>query len=197
MNDKSNEMHQNVVKLLSDRYAGPLIDNSERGKYIEAMVAEILNSDWELTWRMAGHSAWSMWDIENRITGKKIEVKQSAACQTWPQGNKGLLSNNASPRFDIKEVSGYWGGDSGGESVWINLPKSQRLADLYVFAWHRISDRAKANHCDPAQWEFYVVQVEKLPKGQKTIGLNPLRELAVYADFKNLNSIVERALSAG
>ena len=81
---------------------------------------------------MAGHSGWSMWDIEHQTTGQKIEVKQSAACQIWSPGNSTVVN----PRFDIKEVEGYWGGDSGAESEWIPLGNLQRLADLYVFAWH-------------------------------------------------------------
>ena len=111
MKRSSNEIHQSVVRVLSERYAPPLIDNSDRGKYVEAMVAEILGAEWELTSKMSGHSAWSMWDIEHRTTGKKIEVKQSAACQTWLPSDKGSAKKSiaTNPRFDIKEVESILG----------------------------------------------------------------------------------------
>ncbi len=190
MKDKATDLHQQVIKTLSERYVGPLIDNSERGKYMETVVAELLDSDWVLTWQLPEHSTWSNWDIQNQTTGTKIEVKQSAACQTW-------RSNDTSrPRFDIKEVCGYWGADNGEGEEWINLSTPRRLADLYIFAWHPVANRDRANHIDFAQWEFYVVEAGKLPKGQKTIGLQPLKEIADCVDYRTLNSAVEKALSA-
>ena len=191
MKRSGDDIHRRVVEILCERYSPPLVDNSDRGIYIETMIAEILGSDWELTWRMAGHSSWSMWDIEHQTSRKKIEVKQSAACQTWSPGK----STRVNPRFDIKQVDGYWGGDCGAESEWIPLGNYQRLADLYIFAWHGVTVRSDANHCDITQWEFYVVPEERLPKGQKTIGLGAIKEIVNSTDHQSLAGVVTETLS--
>ncbi len=51
MNKSCNDFHHRAVETLSERYEGPLIDNKERGVYVEAMIAEILGLDWEPTWK--------------------------------------------------------------------------------------------------------------------------------------------------
>lgn len=165
------------------------MDNKYRGDYVEAMIAEILGGDWELTWKMLKHSSWSAWDLENRATGKKIEIKQAASWQSW------VTNKPSVPQFDIKEREGVYLGDSGGEvGQYEEFDGPKRVVNLYIFAWHGVSSRDKANHCDPSQWEFYVVPVEKLPKGQKTIGLRPLKQIVDAVDYKNLTATVEKIL---
>ena len=76
------EVYNRVVQTLSGRYTRCLMDNADRGVYVEAMIADILGSGWSLTWKLPGHSSWSSWDLEHSVTEKKIQVKQSAACQS-------------------------------------------------------------------------------------------------------------------
>ena len=190
VNSGVDDFHQKVIGILSERYDAKLMDNSYRGDYVEAMISEILGGDWELTWRMPKHSSWSAWDLENRVTGKKIEIKQAASWQLW------VTNKPSVPRFDIKEREEVYLGDSGGEvGQYEKFNDARRVVDLYIFAWHGLTSRDKANHCDPSQWEFYVVPVEKLPKGQKTIGLQSLKQIVAAVDYKNLTATVEKILS--
>lgn len=192
MNDSCDNFHRRVVEILSERYQGPLIENKERGVYVEAMIAEILGTKWELTYRLPGYGTWSEWDIENRTTGKRIEIKQSAACQTWHSGTNVATK----PVFSIKEAEGYFGPDHGEmDSGWTQFESPTRLADLYIFAWHGVGCENNPDHRDRAQWEFYVVSARDLPKGQKSIGLQPLKEFAYPTDYRQLIMVVEMALS--
>lgn len=50
-----------------------------------------------------------------------------------------------------------------------------RDAHIHVFAYHPMSDRF-ADHRDPAQWQFYVVQTLSLPDA-KTISLTGIQRL--------------------
>jgi hypothetical protein len=146
-------------------FGGPLITNNFRGLIAEAIVASLLGSEW--TWCSADYSAW---DFE-RTDGVRMEVKQSAARQTWTRGSG--KPNICS--FDIRSRAGrYEGAD------WFAEPG--RSADLYVFAHHHVSDET-ADHCDPQQWQFYVVPTSDLPVW-KRIGMSNLRKLAssIFAD---------------
>ena len=50
MTNSDNDFHQKIVRILSERYDRRLINNKERGDYVETMVSELLGEDWELTW---------------------------------------------------------------------------------------------------------------------------------------------------
>ena len=51
------EIHYEVVQVLFERYYVPLMDNKDRGEYVEALIAHTLGSEWELTWRMPGYGS--------------------------------------------------------------------------------------------------------------------------------------------
>lgn len=119
-------------------YGRPLIENSYRGLIAEIIIGEALGPHWRLC-----SGDWGGWDLEH-TTGCRLEVKQSAARQTWDAPKK-----PATPTFDIRERTGYYEG-----AAWI--PQIGRLAHIYVFAYHPIRDES-ADHRDPHQWCFYVL----------------------------------------
>jgi hypothetical protein len=69
-----------------------------------------------------------------------------------------------------------------------------RNADIYVFAYHSVSD-ATADHREPKQWQFYVVLESALP-AQKTLALSGVAALSKPVDFSGLRESVECALAA-
>lgn len=133
-----------------------VIQNNLRGLWAEAMVAELLAPEWRYT-----GSDWSGWDLEHP-DGTRIEIKQSARDQSWG-------TSRQAPSFDIKAVAGHY---PDGVTYQRNTT-GERLAHLYIFAWHEGSDQR-----DVEQWQFFVVASKDLPVGQKTIGLNGIRKLA-------------------
>ena len=85
---------------------------------------------------MPMHNSWSAWDLENKVTGEKIEVKQSASWQAWK------TEKHSVPRFGIEERNGIYLGDSGGEvGDYEQFDNPKRVVDLYIFAWHGASSR--------------------------------------------------------
>ncbi len=180
-------VHRLVSERLVERvYDRALIGNVERGGYVECMIELALSEvlpPWTLT------ATWDAWDLEQRETGARIEVKQSAALQTWT----GPQRSSATPSFDIAARSGYY---PNGGSDWLALEQPQRFADVYIMAWHGATDADLVDHRLPDQWEFYVVCSDDLPAGQKTISLNPLRELATEpCSFDELAERVQAVLS--
>lgn len=155
-------------------FGNRLITNSYRGLVAEAMVASVLSPNW--TWCSADYAGW---DFE-RSDGVRLEVKQSAARQTWKRsdGKPSICS------FDIRTRKGRYEG-----AEWFNDPG--RNADLYVFAHHFVVDEG-ADHCDPQQWRFYVIPTTDLPSS-KTIGLSNLTKLASALQFSKLAAIIETA----
>ena len=71
-------------------YGSPLIENGYRGLIAEILVAEALGAEWRIC-----SGGWSGWDLEH-VSGCRIEVKQSAARQTWAAPKKA-----SAPSFGI------------------------------------------------------------------------------------------------
>ena len=140
-------------------FGGTLVTNIFRGLLAEALVSACLGDSW--TWRSED---WAPWDFD-RLDGVRLEVKQSAALQTWNR-DSGKLS---ACRFDIKPRKGCFFGTD-----WHDHPG--RHADIYIFAHHEVSDDS-ADHADPKQWRFFVVPERLLPMCE-TISLKQVRKLA-------------------
>ena len=164
--------NEDIVELtqqtLARRYQSPILENVYRGDYVECLIAHALGSDWKLTW-LSGWG-WAAWDIEHE-SGARLEVKQSAARQTWDQNP---VAPRRFARFDIAPRSVYWNRD-GSERL--DFPEPLRLADIYVFAWHPERELDRADHREPDQWQFFVVSEPRLPRSQQTIGIAGLRKL--------------------
>jgi hypothetical protein len=135
-----------IAKASTASFGKPLIENTWRAIVVEAIVSSALPPDWR--WCAAD---WAGWDFEHS-DGTRLEVKQSAARQSW----SGLPKRAHKPRFDIASRTGYW---TNG-ATWV--PSPGRSAQIYLFAYHPITDDS-ADHRDPLQWTFYVVQTRNLP----------------------------------
>jgi hypothetical protein len=152
-------------------FGQPLVQNNFRATVVEAIVEQALPQAW--SWCSAD---WAGWDFEHR-DGARLEVKQSAAKQTWAAPAK------PSPaRFDIAQRRGRWEG-----ALWI--PEAGRHAHLYVFAYHPVTDHT-ADHRDPLQWRFYVAPTAELP-ATRSISLKALQGLTSACGFGELGERVE------
>jgi hypothetical protein len=116
--------------------------------------------------------------------GARLEVKQSAALQTWNAASQRVTKAS----FDIATRTGEWvDGVQWKDRI-------GRNADTYVFAYHPVTDHT-ADHREPAQWQFYVVLEERLPE-QKTLALSVVADLSTRVGFSELRESVQSALFA-
>lgn len=150
-----------VVQKFTEQAVGHrLVNNVVRGLLIESIIALELEPEWD--WKGGNYSSW---DFEHK-SGARLEVKQSAAQQSWnlaPSGKK------SPARFDIAARTGRYEGQNF-------VKKPGRAAQLFLFAYHPI-EGGQADHRDPLQWEFYVALERDLPQ-QKSIGLKRVRSIS-------------------
>jgi hypothetical protein len=89
-----------LIARLTHRLCGsPILLNSLRGEVVEEMVAMALEPEWE---HCAGE--WAACDLRERRSGLRIQVKQSAARQSWHKHP----CPPAGPRFSIAEKTVRW-----------------------------------------------------------------------------------------
>jgi len=163
-------------RLVDHLYGRPLVNNVHRGALVEAMVAQELEPDWR--W-CAGD--WAPFDFTDGA-GRSLEVKQSASLQSW----SGEAAAGGRGSFDIAHRRFRWTADMG----WVSEPKR---ADIYVLAWHGVTERTRADHRDPRQWQFMVIASSRLPT-QKTIRLSVASRQSEMIPISNLRAAVEREL---
>ena len=169
MDQYRNITGQIFERIITSLFDQPIMGNIPRSHYAEHMVEIGLGTGFSLT-----SADWAPWDI-NHETGAKIEVKQSAATQTWSRGCP------STGRFDIAPRNGYWT-DGGGR--WVE--KNGRHADIFIFCWHPGTGCDQVDHRAPDQWIFFVVPEAELPAGQKSISCNVLAERWPACSFKQL-----------
>jgi len=172
-----------AAQLLANLYDQRIMSNLIRPSYVEFMIAVILRDSWHLV-----SADWAGWDLENG-QGARVEIKQSAARQTWTDraSLQGRLTRGV---FDIKVRGGYWK-EGGSQYVELN---GRRPADLFIFAWHPVDALGQADHRDAAQWRFFVVPEDKLPPAQKTIGLTSVQRLSNACSAETIGEAVSAAL---
>lgn len=163
-------------KVADAAFGRPLITNVMRGQVVEAIVACALEPEWR--WCAADYSSWDF----DRADGVRLEIKQSAARQSWATSDKPSAGS-----FDIAERKGRWEG-----ATWIEAPG--RAAHIYVFAHHPIAD-ISADHRDPTQWQFYVTRTSELPVTRR-LSLAQARQLSSTLEFVELADAV-RNVSLG
>jgi hypothetical protein len=164
-----------IAKVSQVAFGKPLVTNVLRGHVAEAIIALALEPEWN--WCSADYAGW---DFE-RADGLRLEVKQSAAMQSWSTGKPSKAI------FDVAARTGYW--ESGTE--WI--AKAGRPAHLYVFAHHSIYGD-DADHRDPSQWQFYVLPSGTLPD-VKQLGLATINTLTSAVPVAALADTVRAAAS--
>lgn len=165
-----------VEKATSATFGLPLVVNVARGQLVEAMVALALEPRW--TWCSTDYSGWDF----VREDGLRLEVKQSAARQSW------ATSKPSTASFDVAARTGHW----EGGTRWV--AGHGRAAQIYVLAYHGIySD--EADHRDAYQWEFYVLAANELPD-VKTIGLKRIQALADAVGIDELSDRVNSVAQA-
>lgn len=159
-----------LITRLTHRLLGaPLLRNSIRGELVEEMVGVALEPEWGLC---AGD--WGACDLAQRDGPLRIQVKQSAARQSWHREG----DRPSRPRFSIAHKTGRY-----ERQAWI--AGRSRNAEIFVFGWHPVTD-ASADHREPAQWQFFVVAEAHLP-AQASLGLPALARLAepvAYAELR-------------
>jgi hypothetical protein len=162
-------MNEIALRLATRLFDQPLIQNQYRSSFVEAMIEPYLARS---GWRYVGDN-WAGWDFEHEF-GTRLELKQSAAWQTWDpfkQLASGLPPKAGPGIFDIASRTGWF--DSAG-AVWTK--KAGRPAHVYAFAWNGLFGSA-ADHRNPDQWEFFVVPTAALPAmPQKTLRVSWLRD---------------------
>lgn len=176
-----------ITEIVGELYDKPVMNNLTRPIFVERLLARLLHGQW-----LCVGSDWGGWDLENSNSKARVEVKQSAARQSWSDGPKSK-GQPTKPIFDIAERTGYY---TNGGSEWVTC--AGRPADLYIFAWHPGYDPKDAvDHRDPEQWKFYVVAERDLPTGQKSIGLAGIRSLRPpELSWDQVGDEVERLLSS-
>lgn len=150
------KMKEELLARIRNMFDVPVMQNNLRGLWVELLVCELLGNEW----KHAGND-WAAWDLE-RPDGLRIEVKQSAQQQSWG-------ASTSSPRFSIAAAKGHY---PDGENFVPNR-SGKRLANLYIFAWHDGDDQRSA-----VEWQFYVVEADRLPAQQKSIGRGALQKLS-------------------
>jgi hypothetical protein len=159
-----------IARITSRLFGQPILTNVVRGEVVEEICLMALEPEW----RHAGGD-YGAWDLENPKTGSRIQIKQSAARQSWG------ISISA-PTFSIAQKTGHYEGAN-----WIAKPS--RNADIFVFGWHPLMDDA-ADHRIVEQWQFYVVPETKLPP-QKSIRLSVLERLVEPCLWSELNAKIK------
>jgi hypothetical protein len=90
-------MKQAIIDRLTKRiYGRPTIENAARGFFVEEMIALVLEPDWSLC--SGDYAAWDLIGPE----GVRIQVKQSAARQTWKQAKP------FAGAFNIASLRRWW-----------------------------------------------------------------------------------------
>ena len=154
-----------------------LVSNALRGVLAEFLVGKALGI-------VDGvRQEWDAFDLRTK-SGQKIEVKSAAYVQSWAQTELSRIS------FGIAPTHG-WDASTNEYSS-----ERKRQADVYVFALFKHQDKRTVDPLNVAQWEFYVVPVDRLNQAlptQKTIGLTALRGLFPNpVGYDKLAEVVQR-----
>lgn len=100
--------------------------------------------------------------------GCRLKVMQAAALQ--PRFKEHKLETQ--PVFNIRPRKNSFSQEDRKRSV------NFSSADIYLIGWHPGVSVERVDHREPTQWQFFVLPSRLLPRGQQTVGLARIREIA-------------------
>lgn len=161
-----------IASAANATFGKPLVNNVMRAILAEAIIDAALSDSWK--WCSGD---WAECDFIHD-DGTRLEVKQSALRQSWHDDD----AAPSKPSFDIAPRKMVW-----REGRW--EATTGRNAEIYVFALHPVTG-AKADHREPAQWQFYTVPTTALPS-TKRITLTAVERLSSPVGYTELLDEVE------
>lgn len=143
-------------RVMQEFLGAPVLENSLRGYWCEAMVAEALGKECRIT-----SKGWAPWDLEIGPTNAdyparvRIQVKNAARRQTWHQEN----ADGSDAIFSLvyRNRPTYWGRDFPDQPC----EASGFLCDIFALCYHADVDPISADQRDPAQWTIYLVSAHE------------------------------------
>ena len=175
-------LHHKVISSIVQRHDRAIMTDEHRQEYVVCLVAELLAPDWTSPWTK-GHD-WALWDLEHG-SGARIRIKQSAARESWDAGRN---VETRTSWFDIALPDLFM----SPEGEYIEPP--DRLAEIFIFAWHGETRESAADHRAPDQWRFLVVPAKSVRANLRSIGLHDLEETTHAVGFDSLAGAVREAL---
>lgn len=142
------------ARLTEHLFKARLLDNSFRGFWCEAMVAEALGPKCQIV-----GEGWFPWDLQigsptasfpDRI---RIQVKNSAALQPW--NSKEQKETDCIFNLSFRRQPDYVMFDEHE----IPCEKVGFMCDIFILCHHPETDPKTADHKAPEQWRFYVLPV--------------------------------------
>ena len=175
-------LHHKVISSIVQRHDRAIMTEGHRQEYVVCLVAELLAPEWVSPWTM-GHD-WAPWDLEHG-SGARIQIKQSAARDPWDAGRQ---VDTRTSWFNIARPDRFMSFE--GELI----APPDRLAEIYIFAWHGETRESAADHRAPEQWRFLVVPTKSLRANLRSVGLHDLKEIADAVGFEALAGAVRETL---
>lgn len=156
-----------------------LVDNTERGKLAEFIVASALNITDGIS------QTWDNFDLT--YMGRGIEIKSAAYLQSWYQEKESSISFGIQPTF-------AWDAQSNARDI-----EQKRQADVYVFCLLAHRDKRTLNPLELEQWEFYIVPtsfLNQIVPMQKRISLGTLKNNNIKASvYSEILPTIQQLLS--
>ena len=136
-------------RLIKDFLGAKLIDNSLRGYWCEAMLAEALGA----SCRIVSHG-WAAWDLEiphpDTAQMIRVQVKNSASLQTWH--SRQSKPSKCSFNMTMRAAPFYLAQDSTSQQVDFGFH-----CEVFALCHHFVSDVYNADHRMPDQWNIFLV----------------------------------------
>ena len=175
-------LRHKVISSIVQRHDRAIMTDGHRQEYLVCLVAELLAPGWVSPWTM-GHD-WAPWDLEHG-SGARIQIKQSAARGPWDVGRK---VDTRTSWFNIARPDLFMSLE--GELI----APPDRLAEIYIFAWHGETRESAADHRAPEQWTFFVVPASSLRANLRSIGVHDLVEITDAVEFESLVGALQKIL---
>lgn len=173
-----------IIKLMIDEmYSAPILNNAHRGNFVEALVLSALDSDWKLV-----GLGWHPWDIQRGVGSERIriQVKQSAAMQLWGKTRNPILKFGWS-----KKAPSYFRRDNPHEEI----ESEGWFCELFIFGLHLNEDNESLDQLDPQQWQFMVIPICDLKRGQDSMALKKARTLWNFCSWGELQDAVNASIA--